>query len=574
MIVVVRPNRPQKGLLRVVIVRKATDYPNRPGQQRFDFGPESPAYEQVKTLHHPVIKRTYRHSELPNDLYHVTTHKDDILRTGLLSRSELPGYQGLGGGNKDVAKSKVSTTWDLEHAKRIAKTLKLVGEVSQGKVKASEVIHRLRDIHDTFNYWGNPDDPTSMVAPHYHSHLAQLGVPLNILSHQNGGIINSYLNHATGNDPEAVYNLLQHMEYHLPGAMGSMPTILTAPFEGVKHIDPEQVHIFKVRPVYGHKNPEHVLAEHEFRFHPHQLDVDLGWDANKEQPIEKALPYRFNGSDTVDRVQNGRVYLTHVGAQVLGNTFDTHPLMTMATRGMYMPQENVDHARRALAWRSDQEHDVGSIWKQRAYHPHLFWEVFHKINGEDHNPIFTHEEDAFRWQDMHSDWDRHKAGHTDLITALNWASHHSQGNGAVIVHRNQPDSLYDRESDRAGIRNNIQTIRHEGIHQNREAVAGKPYNLWEDDDAVASHPHFMTAVKTLADTGYGGGVGDFGDEIMAHIGAGQHSEVGLRHEEAKDLLSHMIEHGVKTHGPAFYDIFKTATPSIRRGINGFKKPQG
>ena len=251
----------------LVIVAKATDYPNRPGQLRMDYGGKDKPYASLKTLlpKHVFENAKYEGYAPPDALYHVTTNKDAVMRSGLLSRSDLKahGIQGLGH-PKDEAAGLISTTWDYDRADKIHHTLHTAASLLRGHITPSDAFEKMHQLH------GQPEN--------YADVLNAAGVPYNISEHDDPEVLTRYLNR-NYKTPERKYDFIKTLDEYLPTADGEYEgggfhsVGLTAPLESMMKIDPEQVHIFKVKPVMG-ADPEVEEPEQELRFRPEHLDID------------------------------------------------------------------------------------------------------------------------------------------------------------------------------------------------------------------------------------------------------------------------------------------------------------
>lgn len=270
-------------------VAKATDYPNRPGQQRMDFSPELPAYAEPHSFLPEHVKEgmEYTGEELPDSLYHVTTNKNGVLRTGLLSRKELPGIQGLGGGQKDEAPDKVSVTWSWPKAQQIEQGLRLASRVARGQANAYDVLHGMQEIHGSYD----PDPLLDALTERYDMPEELAYDPEVATEGEYHPKVREVLDSLR--DPESLYTFLKDMDRAYGTAYDdSTGTVgFTAPLEAMRQIDPEQVATLRVNALHG-AEPDVVEDEHELRFHPRDLDVDTSEFAKALDAHQVDLPYR------------------------------------------------------------------------------------------------------------------------------------------------------------------------------------------------------------------------------------------------------------------------------------------
>lgn len=242
------------------------------GQQReFGFQREGPWVRKPDPWV-PEDERPDNWNEQKLNVYHVTTNLLGIKQTfGLKSRKQLGGQTyGLGGGWKNEASDKISTTYNYDKANSIYQAMQYMCSIVNNEVSASSILNLIMDnlgVYEDFD-----DIPQLKVV------LANW-VPRRYLQDAYADQLDAQLD-ARIVTPEQKYDFYIAVEdaigtiddngddsYYPPNRVG-----FTSSFENMVNIKHNQIAIIQLA-VRKDAQGEHVAQEEEIRFSPDDLRV-------------------------------------------------------------------------------------------------------------------------------------------------------------------------------------------------------------------------------------------------------------------------------------------------------------
>jgi len=211
-------------------------------------------------------------------LYHVTTARDKVYDEGLKPRAET-GRLGLGpGGSITDDGTRVSLTYNYAHAEELANGLHLAARVAQGKATVKEVVDWTLDRLEIGGALMEP--PTNVQ----HVLNEALPIPRDDAGSWDWEILDDVIYELDDilNDKEK-YELLQDLDDVISVLISDISSIsgleapylpvgLTAPYEAMAELDPNQIEILSIA-VRDGAEVEHIPIEFEFRVKPEDLVV-------------------------------------------------------------------------------------------------------------------------------------------------------------------------------------------------------------------------------------------------------------------------------------------------------------